>query len=128
MGGTLEELARLLEACPGTGACLDTAHAWAAGYDLASAEGMLKFLARAHRLIGADVVKAFHINDTRALLGTHRENHAYWGDGFLGREGLKVLLERSDYAHAVGIIEPPMGSAEADGRSLEFVRGLISPA
>ncbi|MBI3552617.1 MAG: deoxyribonuclease IV [Elusimicrobia bacterium] len=122
MGGALEELAKLVDACPGSGACLDTAHAWAAGYDLASAEGMLKFLARAHRLIGAERVKAFHLNDTRALLGSHRENHEHWGKGFLGKEGLKTLLERPDYAHAVGIHEPPLGSPENDRLSLEFVR------
>lgn len=92
MGGTLEELAKLVEACPGASACLDTAHAWAAGYPLSTAEGMLKFLSLAHRLLGADTVKLFHLNDTRALLGSNRENHAHWGKGFLGTESLKTLL------------------------------------
>jgi deoxyribonuclease-4 len=124
MGGPLEELARLVEACPGAGACLDTAHAWAAGYALSSAEGMLKFLAKAHRLLGAETVKLFHLNDTRALSGSHRENHEHWGKGFLGKEGLRTLLERSDFAHAVGILEPPLGPAERDRESLAFVRSL----
>jgi deoxyribonuclease-4 len=127
MGGTLEELARLMKACPGTGACLDTAHAWAAGYDVASAEGMLKFLARAHRLIGADGVRAFHLNDTRALLGTNRENHAHWGEGFLGKEGLRVLLERPEFAGIPGIVEPPLGPVEHDRKSLDFVGRVVHP-
>ena len=58
MGGSFEELARLLDAVRphvrSLGACLDTAHAWAAGYDLSAAEAALKFVARAHRLLGAD--------------------------------------------------------------------------
>jgi deoxyribonuclease-4 len=124
MGGTLEELAKMVAACPDAGACLDTAHAWAAGYDVASAEGALKFLAKANRLIGADNVKLFHLNDTRSLSGSNRENHAHWGAGFLGKEGLKTILDRSDFAHAVGIVEPPLGALEDDRASLAYVRRL----
>jgi endonuclease IV len=51
-------------------ACVDTAHAWAAGFDVASAEGMLRFLSRLHGVEGAQNVLAFHLNDTRALLGS----------------------------------------------------------
>lgn len=130
MGGTLEELVRLVEAsapsCPGVGACLDTAHAWAAGYSLASAEGMLKFLSRANRLLGAERVRLFHLNDSRALLGSHRESHAHWGRGFLGKEGVSTLLGRSDYAHAVGIHEPPLGEPAEDAKSLAFLRSLAA--
>jgi deoxyribonuclease-4 len=86
---------------------------------------MLKFLARAHRLLGAETIKLFHLNDTRALSGSNRENHEHWGKGFLGKEGLKTLLERSDFAHAVGILEPPLGPAELDRASLNFVRALV---
>lgn len=128
MGGSLEELARWLELCrnlPGAGVCLDTAHAWAAGYDIAGAEGMLRFLSRVHGLIGADRVRAFHLNDTRALLGSRREHHENWGDGFLGGEGLKVLLQRPEYEAAVGILETPKGP-EADRRNYDWVRGLAA--
>lgn len=127
LGGNLEELAEILvglrRAQPRAGVCLDTAHAWAAGYDLASAEGMLRFLARVHRLLGADAVRAFHLNDTRALLASHRENHAHWGEGHLGREGLRVLLERPEYASCPAILETPKGPG-ADRRNLEFLGGL----
>lgn len=128
MGGTLEELAALLDALDAkrvpAKACLDTAHAWAAGYELATAEGMLKFLSRANRLLG-DRIVAFHVNDTRAKLGSNLESHADWGEGFLGREGLRVLLERSEYEQAVGIVEPPRPWLK-DGESLSFVRGCLA--
>ena len=128
MGGSLEELARLHDALkpfvPELGVCLDTAHAYAAGYDCSSAEGALKFLARAHRLLGFEAVKAFHLNDSRALLGSHREHHEHWGKGRLGSEGLKALLDRSEFAGLPGILETPKDGLDADRANLEFARKL----
>lgn len=129
MGGTLEELARLLDSIQprvrATGACLDTAHAWAAGYDLSAAEAALKFVARAHRLLGAHGIAAFHLNDSRALLGSHLENHEHWGKGRLGLEGLKVLLQREEFAGVPGILETPKGPG-ADALNLAAARALAS--
>jgi deoxyribonuclease-4 len=121
MGGTLEELARLRDALPGAGICLDTAHAHAAGYDMSSAEGMLKFLSKAHRLLGG--VDAFHVNDTRAMLGTHLEDHRHLGTGRL-KEGLAALLSRPEFADTPGILEPPRGDFAADAASLALARSL----
>ena len=120
--GTLEQLARLrdfLGTRAKSGVCIDTAHAWAAGYDVGSAEGMLKLLSRAYRLFSQDVL-AFHVNDTRALLGSHQEDHAHWGEGHLGREGLSVLLARPEYAQTPGIVETPKEPG-ADRRNLDFL-------
>lgn len=126
LGGPLEELAELAQMLDRrrvpVGFCLDTAHAWAQGYDLASVEAVWKFVARAHRLLGSDRVKAFHLNDSRAVLGSHREHHWHWGRGYLGLEGLKALLARAEFAHALGILETPYG---ADRENLETVRALL---
>lgn len=123
MGGSFEELARLNDSIRpsvrGLGACLDTAHAWAAGYDLSTAESALKFVARAHRLLGADAIRAFHLNDSRALLGSHREHHEHWGQGRLGWEGLRVLTQREEFAGLPGILETPPGR---DAENLDAVR------
>lgn len=129
MGGTFEELARLLDAVKpharALGACLDTAHAWAAGYDLSAAEAALKFVARAHRLLGAHGIAAFHLNDSRALLGSHLESHEHWGRGRLGLEGLRVLLQREEFADVPGILETPKGPG-ADALNLGTARGLAA--
>ena len=127
LGGTLEDLARLLDALPArvaAGACLDTAHAWAAGYELSTAEGAMKFLSRAHRLLG-DRVRAFHLNDSLAQVHSHRESHWHLGKGRLGLEGLKVLLEREEYALLPGILETPKEPG-ADAENLKVARGLSS--
>ncbi|MFI5344980.1 MAG: deoxyribonuclease IV [Elusimicrobiota bacterium] len=127
MGGGFEELARLQDAVKpfvgDLGVCLDTAHAWAHGYDLSTAEAALKFVARAHRLLGLDAIRAFHLNDSRALLGSHREHHEHWGKGRLGLEGLKVLLEREEFGDVPGILETPKEPG-ADAVNLELVRRL----
>lgn len=125
LGGRLEQIARLRDligARAKSGVCLDTAHAWAAGYDVSSAEGVLKFLARAHRLFG-DGVRAFHLNDTRARLSSGREDHAHWGEGFLGREGLESLLSREEYADTPAILETPK-TPGGDRRNLDWVAAL----
>lgn len=122
LGGTLEELAVVARALD-CGVVLDTAHAYAAGYDLSSAEGALKFLSKVHRVLGSERVKTFHLNDTRALLGSHREHHEHWGEGRLGKEGLRVLLERSEYADALGILETPPGK---DAENLAFARSTFA--
>ncbi len=128
MGGSLEDLARLHDALkpalPNLGVCLDTAHAYAAGYDCSSIEGALKFIARTQRLLGFDAIKAFHLNDTRALLNSHREHHEYWGEGRLGQEGLQALLHREEFAATPGILELPRGTSQQDAASLAWVRRL----
>ncbi len=124
IGGTLEEVAAIIRGLRRTtssGACLDTAHAHAAGYDLSSAEGMLKFLAQVNRVIGAENVRCWHLNDTHARLESHRESHAVWGEGFLGREGLRELLRRDAYRDCLGIIEPPL-APDSYRKCAEFVQ------
>jgi deoxyribonuclease IV len=123
LGGTLEELDALIRGARRAGvdahACLDTAHAWAGGYDLSSAEGVMKFLARVHRILGAENVRAFHLNDSRALLGSHVESHAAWGSGHLGAEALRALLRRDEYADTLAVAEPPLGG---DAATLAAIR------
>jgi endonuclease IV len=86
---------------------------------------MLRFLSRLHRAVGAQSVRAFHLNDTRALLGSRRESHVPWGRGFLGGEGLRVLLARPEYADRPAIVELPLPADRAAAlASLTFVRGL----
>lgn len=126
MGGSLEELASFREILSRrglrAGVCIDTAHAWAYGYELDSREGMGRFLARVDRLIGAGDVPVFHVNDSRAPQGSHRENHWPWGGGCVAREALAALLERGEYRNAVGIIEA--AEPAADEANLAYVRSV----
>lgn len=128
MGGSLEELARLHDALkpalPSLGVCLDTAHAYAAGYDCSTGDGALDFISRAERLLGRDAIRAFHLNDSGAALGSNREHHEHWGRGRLGSEGLRAILGR--FSGIPGILETPAEGHEADRASLEFARSLAA--
>jgi deoxyribonuclease IV len=124
--GPLEELAALRDRLSGimTGICLDTAHAWAAGYDLSSLEGALKFTAKANKLFG-DAVACFHLNDSGALLGSHVENHAHWGRGRLGKEGIAALLARPEYQATPAVVETPKEPG-ADRLNLDWLQALAT--
>ena len=128
MGATLEELASLRDALGAemrVGFCLDTAHAWAAGYDLSRTEGVWRLLVRARRLLGADGARAFHLNDTRALLGSGREDHWHWGKGRIGSECLASLVQREELASIPAILETPKEPG-ADAANLALARALAS--
>ncbi|HEY8922339.1 MAG TPA: deoxyribonuclease IV [Candidatus Limnocylindria bacterium] len=97
LGGTLEELAAILEAVPpGDGDqlafCLDTAHLWGAGYDISSAEGATAVLDRFDELIGLDRLALVHLNDSRSLLGSRGDRHEHIGAGKIGAAGLAAFL------------------------------------
>lgn len=125
LGGRLEDLAALRRELTArgvdSGVCLDTAHAWAAGYEVATAAGMDAFLDSAAALLGAPAVTLFHLNDTGAERGSNREHHEHWGSGRLGDAGLRRLLARPDFAQAAGVLEMPPGR---DEENLAFVRSL----
>lgn len=125
MGGALEELADMGERLQRFNIplryCLDTAHAWAFGYDMDTQDGMWRFLGRAHHLLGAENISVFHLNDSRAPQGSHRENHWHWGEGFLGEEGMRALFAREEFKGTVGILEMPPGR---DRASLACVRAM----
>jgi len=129
MGAKLEDLARMLESLRRLsipcGFCLDTAHAWAAGYDLASNEGLAGFMDRAESLAGVEAIRLFHLNDTQVALGSHLENHWHWGQGRLSLgPGIAALLARAGYENVAAILETPKEPG-ADGRNLAYVRDMV---
>ena len=97
LGGTIEELATILDAASPTGGeqlafCLDTAHLWGAGYDISTAVGATTVLDRFDELIGLDRLALIHLNDSRSLLGSRGDRHEHVGAGRIGVAGLAALL------------------------------------
>lgn len=135
LGGSLEELARMVEGIASAlnpldwpvGVCLDTAHAWSAGYDVGSGEGMSGFLEEVRRTVGLASVQALHLNDSLIERGSHRENHCHWGEGRLGVEGLKVLLADPALSGRPAIVETPKESGR-DRANLDFVKRCQPPS
>lgn len=116
LGGRFEELGEIMDQLPGTplGICLDTAHAWAAGYDLASPEGVERALEEFQRHIGLHHLKAIHANDTNMSRGSGRDRHMHIGKGAIGLSGFQALLGRDWPAQLPVILENPEAGSEKD--------------
>ncbi len=124
-GGTLDELGRFVRAVdhPQLGVCLDTAHAWAAGYAINSKEGVDRFIDEAIAEIGLDRIYVFHLNDTEIPLGGNRDRHWHIGEGKIGFEGFRSLLAHRELRDKTAILETP-GEDEDDARNLETIRAI----
>ena len=128
-GGTLEELGAFVKAVdhPQLGVCLDTAHAWAAGYEINSAAGVDRFLESADRNIGIDRLLMFHFNDTEVPLGGSRDRHWHIGEGNIGFEGFRALLARPELRGKTAILETPGDDAD-DLRNMQTIRAIAAGA
>ena len=124
-GGTLEELGRFVTAVghPQLGVCLDTAHAWASGYEINSAGGVDRFLTQADELIGMDRIPVFHFNDTQVPLGASRDRHYHIGEGLIGFDGFRALLAHAEVREKSAILETP-GEEADDRRNIETVLAI----
>ncbi|HCW51402.1 MAG TPA: hypothetical protein DGR79_04960 [Clostridiales bacterium] len=128
LGADLEELAllvgRLEEDFPErVGACLDTCHAHAAGYDLGSREGVREFARLAASLFGRERVRVVHVNDSVAPAGSRRDRHAHVGGGTIGTEGFRALLAEPFLRGCPFILETPGGDRER-AVDLDRLKGL----
>ncbi len=121
-GGTLEELGRFVKALahPQLGVCLDTAHAWAAGYEIDTPAGVSRFIYDVAECIGLDRVHVFHFNDTEVPLGANRDRHWHIGDGKIGVEGFRAFLARPELREKTAILETPGDDAD-DARNMQTI-------
>lgn len=111
LGTTFENLRAILDSLPEweerLGICLDTAHTYAAGYDLSSAEAVDQTLLAFDSTVGLSRLKAMHLNDTPSALGSHRDRHANAGTGNIGEPGFRALINHPALSDIPGIIETP---------------------
>jgi hypothetical protein len=108
------------------GVCLDTAHVWAAGYDLCSDyDGVW---ARFGDTIGFARLGCLHLNDSKAALGSHLDRHELIGEGTIGADVFRRIMTDPRLQHVPRIIETPKGDAPAatDARMLSLLRSFAS--
>ena len=124
-GGTLDELGKFIWAVrhPQLGVCLDTAHAWAAGYAIDSREGVDRFIEEADEKIGLERIPMFHFNDTEVPLGASRDRHHHIGEGLIGFEGFRSLLAHAELRDKTAILETPGDEAE-DLKNMQTIRAI----
>jgi len=124
-GGTLDELGRFIASVdhPQLGVCLDTAHAWAAGYAINTRDGVERFVDEAASKIGIDRIHLFHFNDTEVPLGGSRDRHWHIGEGLIGFEGFRALLAHPELREKTAILETPGDDAD-DKRNIETILAI----
>ncbi|MCS6882159.1 MAG: deoxyribonuclease IV [Oscillochloridaceae bacterium] len=131
LGRRFEHLARLLhmsEHEQRLGICVDTCHIFAAGYDIRSHETYAETFATLDRLIGLDQVKCFHLNDSQRELGSQVDRHTHIGQGQIGLEAFRLLVNDPRFRDTPMILETPKGEDMAeDVANLTLLRSLIVP-
>ena len=131
IGSTFEELASLADLAQRAGAqmrigyCIDTCHCLAAGYDVASEAGLADTVRALDRVLGLDNVPMFHANDSKGALGSHLDRHANIGDGHIGLDGFRRILNHPQLVAKAFILETPSDDGGAE-RDMATLRRLTS--
>ena len=130
MGTTFSEIGAIIHGLSDAnviGVCLDTCHAFAAGYELRTPAGLKETLDELDREIGLDRLELIHLNDSKFPLGSRRDRHAHIGDGEIGVAGMSQVINHPVLRDLPFILETPKqidGKPDADGVNLVQVRLL----
>jgi deoxyribonuclease-4 len=106
------------------GLCLDTAHAYLAGYDISTKEGLAAMLYEIDELVSISLIKLVHLNDAKGKLGSHHDRHENIGKGNIGLEGMKRIINHPKLRNLPFILETPKMTEQADAINLKIVRKL----
>lgn len=112
VGNRFEQLAYIIEKVKGKvpiGVCIDTCHIFVAGYDIRTPQAWEETLAEFDRIIGLSHLYAFHINDSVKDLGSRVDRHAELGEGKIGWECFRFLMQDSRTRHLPKYLETPGG-------------------
>ena len=129
LGGSFEQVAELLERLHGVvpvAACIDTCHVHVAGYDLVSESGFDETLAKLDATVGLTNVHVWHCNDAKAERGSKLDRHEHVGEGMIGLEPFRRLLNHPRTAHAAFIAETPIDAPGDDRRNVEALKKLVA--
>jgi deoxyribonuclease-4 len=129
LGATVAELGEIISACAESvrlGVCLDTCHAFVAGYDLREASVVNALVDEVGGLIGIDRVCVLHLNDAEYEVGSRRDRHAHIGKGQIGDAGFRNVLLHPLLRSVPGVLETPKKEPELneDRRNLRRLRRL----
>lgn len=107
--------------------CLDTCHLLASGYNVADAAGLKRTVADAEGVLGADLVKLIHANDSKGGLDSHLDRHQNIGEGHIGEAGFRRILRHPALRDKPFILETPVDEEGDDQRNVDTLKRLSSP-
>lgn len=125
VGGKFEELKEILSRVKypeHLGVCLDTCHVWDGGYDIGMS--LDRVLEEFDAVIGLEKLYAIHLNDSKNLLGAHKDRHACLGEGYIGYETLKSVITHPALQDKPFILETP-NEDEGYAKEIAWVREVM---
>ena len=108
------------------GFCLDTAHLFASGFPIHTAEGLTQTMDDAERILGMARVRVIHLNDSKSAFESRVDRHWHIGEGQIGMEAMGRILREPRLADLPLILETPKDSDEDDRRNLATVHRLLA--
>lgn len=124
----IPDMAEIIDKVPGgliAGLCIDTCHAFAAGYDLRTTAGIDELASELDRYTGRNSVKLIHLNDSKGAAGSGVDRHEHIGGGQLGLKAITLFVKHPFFRDIPLILETPKKSEEDDPRNLALVRKLL---
>lgn len=127
-GGSVRELASVIAATElppeVIGICFDTCHGFAFGDDLSTSVGWVELVSEMREVLGLDRVGLIHANDCMFDRGSHRDRHAWIGDGSIGTEGFRAMICEPDLAQVPVVTEMPGEVPEKDATNIARLKAL----
>ncbi len=130
LGGSFEQVAELMErlrAHVPVAACIDTCHTHVAGYDITTKKGFAATMQKLDRTVGLKNVRVFHCNDAKAACGSKLDRHQHIGQGTIGLQPFKWLLNDPRVEHAAFIAETPIDEPLDDLKNIEALKKCVKP-
>jgi len=128
LGSNFSQLQKILSGVENKkriGICLDTAHAFEAGYDLSSRKGLDDTLEEFEQLIGLKNLYLLHLNDSKTPLASHSDRHWHIGKGYIGLQGFRNIVNHPLLNHLPGIMETPRKHMKDDLRNMKVMKSLL---
>jgi deoxyribonuclease-4 len=107
------------------GICYDTCHGFAAGYDVRTKQGVDSVAKKIEETVGLEKLKGMHLNDCLRDFGSHVDRHWHIGEGKIGDEGFRALVNHKAFRDIPKIMETPKETEEDDPRNMKRIRSLV---
>jgi deoxyribonuclease-4 len=127
VGSSFEHIRAIIDELPfpgRVGVCFDTCHAFAAGYELRTAEGLNETLAQFDEQVGLGHLRVIHLNDTKGDRGSSLDRHEHIGMGFIGEDGFRLILHNKAISSLPLVCETPVDERRDDRGNIAKVRDL----
>jgi deoxyribonuclease IV len=128
LGGSFEQVAELVQLLRNhapVAVCLDTCHTHVSGYDIVSSDGYAETMSKVAATITFDAVRVWHCNDAKAACGSKLDRHEHIGEGTIGIEPFRRLLNDPRFDHCAFIAETPVDEPGDEERNVRVLKSLM---